>query len=105
MGCRARILGLALAASGGCATCPAKIQTALARPADRGAEVAGHYTVACPDRLAVQVNGRPDLTRSYVVEPDGCVATGDGGRVRVEGDTPGAAAEALARVWRLPSAR
>lgn len=102
MGFPARVLALGLAAAGGCATCPERIQSALARPVEPRQDVAAQYAVACPDRLEVRVLGRPELNRVMAVEADGCVPCGELGRVRVDGTTADEVAQSLTRLMRLP---
>lgn len=58
--------------------------------AERGAAarnqgVAHAYQPGCPDLLEFQVAGRPDLTGTREIGPDGRVELGPLGRVRVEG--------------------
>jgi protein involved in polysaccharide export with SLBB domain len=101
MGLPARVLAFGLAAAGGCATCPERIQSALARPAEARTDVAARYGVACPDRLAVRVAGRPELSGVRPVEADGCIACGGLGRIRVDGATAGDIAESLTRLLHL----
>jgi len=101
MGLPARALAFGLAAAGGCATCPERIQSALARPAMPRADVADRYAVACPDRLEVMVAGRPELSGVRPVEADGCIAVAQLGRVRVDGATAEEIAESLSQLLHL----
>src|SRR5262245_56512189 len=51
----------------------------------RGSEEADSYLVACPDVLDVTADGPPELNGLHAIGPDGCIALGDGTRLRVEG--------------------
>jgi polysaccharide export outer membrane protein len=64
--------------------------------ATRSEGVAGHYLVGCPDVLAVEVPGRPDLSGRYTVGPDGRIDLELLGRPRVEGRSPPEIAALLA---------
>lgn len=66
-------------------------------------QIAESYQVACPDVLEIHVAGRDELTRRYTVGPDGCVALGGYGAVRVEGLALSAVAEAVAGRIGIPA--
>jgi len=79
--------GLALAL-GGCRSARPQMHAALeAPPRQPVAAVAAAYTVACPDVLELTVAGRPELTGSVAVEPDGSTALPPLGRLQIEGLT------------------
>jgi polysaccharide export outer membrane protein len=78
--------------------------------ADRGGTarnegVADHYSVGCPDVLAVEVLNRPDLSGKYAVGPDGRIEMARLGRPRVDGLTPSAIAQLLAKQAGMPSSQ
>src|SRR5262245_23001489 len=87
----------------GCASGPQQFDKALM--ADKGTPPTAAelpYTVACPDLLDVAVAARPDLSGLQEVSPDGCVAVGSAGRVRVEGQPAGDAGRLIAAVAGVP---
>jgi polysaccharide biosynthesis/export protein len=93
---------VALAAGGGCATCPAKVQAALQQATpQRTVEVSRDYAVGCPDRLNIQMADA--LPLDVTVEPDGCVVVPGVGRVRVEGAAPGDIAAEIAHHRNVPT--
>jgi polysaccharide export outer membrane protein len=79
----------------GCA-CPGRpqIEDGL-RPQTAPGAATRQYTLACPDVVQVQIHGGPALAAA-VVEPDGCIALGAFGRVRIEGLPTTEAAERIA---------
>src|SRR5690242_13088042 len=92
-------LGVLLCLLAGCAHNRPAVDQAV--KADRGGParnegVAGQYVVRCPDVLAVSVDGRPDLAGTAAVGPDGRLNLANLGRPRVEGQTAGELARALA---------
>lgn len=89
------LIVIALGGASGCATCPAKVQAALARPKpERAVEVGQDYTIGCPDRLNVRIANLQSFDAT--VEPDGCVVIPGIGRLRVDGVTPGVVAAEIA---------
>jgi protein involved in polysaccharide export with SLBB domain len=98
-------LGLLFGLLAGCATTPT-LDRALRAPNDPAAErrAAEGYTVACPDALDLSVPGRPDLTGREVVGPDGCIALGGLGRLRVEGHGTAEIGQNVAAVAGVPPA-
>jgi protein involved in polysaccharide export with SLBB domain len=72
----------------------------------RSGEAAAGYRVACPDVLALSIDGRVDWQgRQVMIGVDGRVDLGNLGRLRVEGQTPGEIARQLAeRLEVAPSA-
>lgn len=108
MGHSARILAYVTAAlcagGGGCASNPQRIRTALSQSAPAQAAQTLHaYTLACPDQLAVQVSGRPDLSRAYAVEPDGCICLANMPRLRVEGATADQVEHGVGTMLHMPA--
>jgi len=102
----ARILafGLLAASSSGCATCPSKITAALNRSAPTSTQSTTQaYTLACPDRILIWLQDRPDLSRELVIEPDGCIPLGQLGRVRVDGAAPADVAQLIAKSLNIPA--
>ncbi len=74
----------------GCAVHRAAVEKHLmadAHTANRSAGVVEHYLVGCPDALGIVVAGRPDLSRTCRVGPDGRIDLGDDLQPRVEGKT------------------
>jgi polysaccharide biosynthesis/export protein len=93
-----------LGGGSGCATCPAQLEAALNRPVPgRLAEVGAAYTLACPDRMAVTVAGRPELSGEVLIEPDGCAELRGLGRVRVDGATAADVAGLVAQAFQIPA--
>lgn len=91
------VLGLLLLVGGsGCATCPAKITAALNQATSAGS-IADSYTLSCPDRILIWIDGRPELSQEVSIEPDGYVSLRQIGRVRVEGMSSQGVAELIAR--------
>lgn len=72
--------------------------------ADRNRGVLESYLVGCPDVLEVRIHGHPDGIRREV-GPDGRIALGSAGRVRVEGLTAAAAARQVAEELELAPER
>ncbi len=75
--------------------------------ADRGAAgrnqgVAESYTLACPDVVEVRVVGRSEVTGRRTIGPDGRIALDKSGPFRIDGQTPGEAARAIAKHFHLP---
>jgi protein involved in polysaccharide export with SLBB domain len=90
-----------LALAAGCQTCRPRVDAAL-RTAPPPAAPAAAYTVACPDRLDLQVAARPEWTGPADVTPDGCVVLDEVGPVRVAGLTPAEVAARVAAAGHLP---
>jgi protein involved in polysaccharide export with SLBB domain len=89
----------------GCATGQSQVDRALmADPGSpaRGENVANSYAVGCPDVLEIVVAGRPDLTGLREIGPDGRVALGHIGRVRIEGQTLPEVTRRLAEAAEVP---
>src|SRR5581483_2773869 len=79
---------LLLAALAGCATDRARVEKSLMAersPSAVSAGVSEQYLVGCPDVIELQVPNRPELSGNHAVEPDGRIALGEYGRLRVEG--------------------
>jgi polysaccharide biosynthesis/export protein len=96
----ALVLAMVFLVLAGCAA--EKMQVDQALLADTGAAarnqgVLDSYQVACPDVLEVRVAGRPDLSGSRPVGPDGCIDVEDGLRVRIEGLTQSEIVPVVAR--------
>jgi protein involved in polysaccharide export with SLBB domain len=91
----------------GCATGRPYVDRSLLndRLPERSQAVADRYTVGCPDVLAVAVADRPDLSVQERVGPDGRIAVGALGRLRVEGRTPPEVAGAVAELAGVPPAQ
>jgi protein involved in polysaccharide export with SLBB domain len=101
-------LGLCLALLAGCATPGPGLDQALQadhQPPAPAAGLAEYYVVHCPDVLDLRVDGRPDLTGERAVGPDGRIDLGDGGRVRVDGQTVSAGAQRVAEEADVPPDR
>jgi protein involved in polysaccharide export with SLBB domain len=62
----------------------------------RRTELVEHYQIGCPDVLNTTVAGRPELSGPRRVGADGRIDLGTLGRLRVEGKTAAAAAQAIA---------
>jgi protein involved in polysaccharide export with SLBB domain len=69
----------------------------------RNAVVAERYTVACPDVLAINIAGRPDLTGLHPIGVDGRVDLEPAGHPRVEGGTVGEIALQVADFCGVPA--
>jgi protein involved in polysaccharide export with SLBB domain len=72
---------------------------------ERNEGVAERYKVSCPDRMEVDVAGRPDLSGRAAVRPDGRIRLGKSPSVLVEGLTPEEVAASMAEQLGLPPDR
>jgi protein involved in polysaccharide export with SLBB domain len=68
----------------------------------RNQGMSARYMLSCPDEVEIAVTGRPDLTGRKAIGPDGRVAWGPAGAVRIEGQTAAEAALTVAKSARLP---
>jgi protein involved in polysaccharide export with SLBB domain len=96
-------LALCLIGLAGCAGGREQLRQALihANHPVLARDLAAHYVIRCPDVLAVQVAGRPDLSLNVAVGPNGCINLA-GQALHVAGHTVPRAAALLAQRLRLP---
>lgn len=100
-------LGVVLCVLSGCVTSKPHIDQAMRTEQGgpvRNEGVAGQYRLRCPDVLEVNVLGQPDLLVRGPIGPDGRFDLPGYGRLRIEGQTMGETAQALAAVDDVPVA-
>jgi protein involved in polysaccharide export with SLBB domain len=100
-----RLLLFVLLVGPGCSGRQSQLENALLadrNPAAHGGEAALEYQVHCPDLVEVQATDER-CSGSRRIEADGCLAVGDGSRIRIDGLTPPQAAAAIARQAGLPA--
>lgn len=98
-------LGVLLCLPAGCALYRPSIDRAI--PADKGLatrkeNVAQAYALNCPDVLEVMIDSHSELSGERAIGPDGRIALGKPGRLRVEGHTISEVVCLLAEVYRVP---
>lgn len=92
----------------GCALCRPPLDCAI--PADKGLaarteNAAEVYFVNCPDVLDVLIESHPELSGQREIGPDGRIALGATGRLRVEGHTVTEAVLLLSQACGVPPAK
>jgi protein involved in polysaccharide export with SLBB domain len=99
-------LGVTLCLLGGCAGTRPHVDQAVRADHDgpvRNQGVAEQYVVRCPDVLEIVVAGRPDFSGRAGITPDGRLDLENVGRPRVEGQSAGQVAEAVAAAAEVPA--
>lgn len=95
------MVGLGLLVAVGCATPRSATVSSLARQPPR-CQAVGEYRVGSPDVLEIEVAQCPELSGPRRVEVNGCVNMGPLGGIRVEGLTPAAIEERIAKAAAVP---
>jgi protein involved in polysaccharide export with SLBB domain len=83
----------------GCAADEAQIERALRTdhyPAAHAHDLDAHYRLHCPDTIDVQIMGRPTISGTRTIEPDGRVRLGEDLNVLVSGKSVPEATESIA---------
>jgi polysaccharide biosynthesis/export protein len=97
-------LGLLMILTAGCTTQRPWVDRALqadSLPPGASRAQAKEYLIGCPDVLEIKLSSPRQSTSRQEVGPDGRIAAPNGERVRVEGLSPAAVAQSLARTAKL----